>query len=24
MEIQNDFVVDAPIDRVWRYVLDVE
>jgi carbon monoxide dehydrogenase subunit G len=24
MEIQNDFVVDAPIERVWSYVLDVE
>ncbi len=23
MQIQNDFEVDAPIDRVWQYVLDV-
>jgi carbon monoxide dehydrogenase subunit G len=23
MQIQNDFVVDAPVDRVWNYVLDV-
>ncbi len=24
MEIRNDFVVDAPIERVWAYVLDVQ
>jgi carbon monoxide dehydrogenase subunit G len=24
VEIQNDFVVDAPIERVWSYVLDVQ
>jgi uncharacterized protein len=23
MQIQNDFIVDAPLERVWSYVLDV-
>ena len=24
MRIENEFVVNAPIERVWNYVLDVE
>ncbi len=24
MRIENDFIVQAPIERVWDYLLDVE
>ena len=24
MEIENEFIIRAPVDRLWAYLLDVE